>query len=46
MKCKRCDQKFITQNFRHVRGYHIYEENETVKTMSKGGYIWIYFGFC
>ena len=28
------------------KGILHFEEKETVKAMSKGGYIWIYFGFC
>ena len=36
----------MTQNLHHVKDCRIFEEKEPVKTMSKGGYIRIYFGFC
>ena len=43
---KRTDQnELITQNLRHGKEYYI-SKKKAVKTMSKGGYIWIYFGFC
>ena len=35
---KRTDQSFITQNLHHGKESY-FEEKETVKTMSKGGYI-------
>ena len=38
--------KTYPQNLRPVKGYRIFEEKETVKTMSKGGYILPYFSFC
>ena len=40
---KQTDQNFITENLHH--GDLHFEEKDTVKAMSKGGYIWIYFGF-
>ena len=43
---KRTDQNFITQKSPCRKGTLDLEEKETVKAMSKGGYVWIYFGFC
>ena len=42
---KRTDQNFITKSPSRKAILH-FEEKETVKAMSKGGYMCIYFGFC
>ena len=41
---KRSDRNFIIQNLRNVKDHRIFEVKEPVKTISEGGYIWMYFG--